>query len=264
MPGQFICPEQMVKLGPPQASGLWGTAPWPSSPRRWPKEILKNASIFEKGIQAAACTHLRSHTCGLSRVFFKAHVLEKDSLYFLPPPAGGGTLRGRDSKKHEVSFYGKTGARSGVLRSFLWPQGPMPTSARPQGTGHFSVGATLAVARRGGAGTGGTGEGNSRAGGRKGRPYDVPPPPQGPMPTSARPQAPMPPQGRPRQFDEIFPTNGGGPPPVLGAPAPFFPRKHQISWREKVFQITGPTGRFFPESLDFSAGCVYDYNCNHL
>ena len=208
MPGQFICPEQMVKLGPPQASGLWGTAPWPSSLRRWPKEILKNASIFEKRIQAAACTHLRSHTCGLSRVFFKAHVLEKDSLDFLPPPAGGGTLRGRDSKKHEVSFYGKTGARSGVLRSFLWPQGPMPTSARPQ--------------------------------------------------------APMPPQGRPRQFDEIFPTNGGGPPPVLGAPAPFFPRKHQISWREKVFQITGPTGRFFPESLDFSAGCVYDYNCNHL
>ena len=39
---------------------------------------LKNASIFSRGMQAAACTRFRSHTCGLSRVFSEAHVPGKN------------------------------------------------------------------------------------------------------------------------------------------------------------------------------------------
>ena len=39
--------------------------------------LLKNAGIFSRGMQAAARTRFRSHTCGLSRVFSDVHAAGK-------------------------------------------------------------------------------------------------------------------------------------------------------------------------------------------
>ena len=39
--------------------------------------LLKNASIFSRGMQAAARTRFRSHTCGLRSVFSDVHAAGK-------------------------------------------------------------------------------------------------------------------------------------------------------------------------------------------
>ena len=45
--------------------------------------LLKNAGIFSRGMQAAARTRFRSHTCGLRSVFSDVHAAGKhDSTLF--------------------------------------------------------------------------------------------------------------------------------------------------------------------------------------
>ena len=60
--------------------------------------LSQKCKHFFEELQAAASHSLRSHVCGLSRVFSDAHVAGKTDWHFIPSSSDDGTLRGSYTK----------------------------------------------------------------------------------------------------------------------------------------------------------------------
>ena len=69
-----------------------------------PRHASQKCKHFFDGMQPAAPHALRSHACGLRRVFSEAHVPGKNGFYLILPPAGGKTLSRAFPHARDVSL----------------------------------------------------------------------------------------------------------------------------------------------------------------